>query len=328
MSTYPLFYDSVDHDRVYNADDFADWLKKFFTTGVFMGELAVSANGGMSVAVSAGYCNINGKVQNFAGTQLTLAAAESNLYRMDTIVIERNDTDRDFYLKAVTGITASSASAAAPTAPVRTGTVYQIVLAQILVAPGVTAIYDADITDKRSNSAVCGIVAGTVEQMDFSAFEAQFQDWFDRVKDTLSEDAAGNLLALINALTTRVTTAEGNIDDLEDLVGSASMGTTATTVTGAIAELNAGKSPMIKLKVASVTFNANATYGWVIIPLNINGTIIGIVEAGFSGSGGTSLDVRGWSASNPVQCYLYYRNASGVATTNTTATVRVAYIEA
>ena len=222
MSNYPFFYNSVSGDRVYDADSFSDWLKRFFTTGVFNGEFLVTEGGGMTVAVSGGYVNIGGKVQTFDPTTLTLSAASSNLYRRDAIVVERNDTDRDFYLKVVAGTNASSEAAAAAPAPVRTTTVQQIVVAHILVAPGATAIHQPDITDTRFDADICGIVAGTVDQMDFSGFEAQFQDWFDNVKDTLSDDAAGHLLALIEA-----TNAE---------IGDTPMGTEATTLTGAIAE--------------------------------------------------------------------------------------------
>ena len=37
-NAYGLFWNSVSSDRVYDADSFAEWLNKFFTTGVFNGE--------------------------------------------------------------------------------------------------------------------------------------------------------------------------------------------------------------------------------------------------------------------------------------------------
>lgn len=213
MSSYPFFYNSVSGDRVYDADSFSDWLKKFFTTGVFNGEMLVTENGGMTVSVSGGYVNIEGKVQFFDASTLILSAASSNMFRRDAIMVERNDTDRDFYLKVVAGTNAGTADAAAAPAPIRTSTVYQIVIAHVFVAPGITAIHQADITDTRANSTLCGIVAGTVEQMDFSGFESQFQDWFDNVKDTLNEDAAGNLLDITEELSEDISELSDSIQE-------------------------------------------------------------------------------------------------------------------
>ena len=49
---YGFFWDSNNGDRKYNAASFEHWLKKFFTSGVFTGDLQVTANGNMSVNVS------------------------------------------------------------------------------------------------------------------------------------------------------------------------------------------------------------------------------------------------------------------------------------
>ena len=62
MSEYAMFYNSVEGDRVYDADDMTDWLKPFFVTGVFNGQMQVTANDDMTVTVANGYVNIGGKV--------------------------------------------------------------------------------------------------------------------------------------------------------------------------------------------------------------------------------------------------------------------------
>lgn len=178
MANHALFYNSVDHDRVYNADSFSDWLKKFFTTGVFEGDLFVTAVSGMTISVGTGYVNVGGKVMIYdTTTQFTLDPANGIYPRIDTVVVERNDTDRDFYLKVVTG-DYSNLNNPIPTPPVRGGGIYQLVLAQIYVGAGVTEITQANITDTRSDPDLCGIVTGTVEEMDFSQFAAQFQAYY------------------------------------------------------------------------------------------------------------------------------------------------------
>ena len=199
---YGLFWNSVDSDRLYDADSFAEWLRKFFTTGVFEGELQVTSAGGMDVSVSSGYANIDGKVRFFDGaTKLTLATAGATYPRIDTIVVERNDTDRRITIKAITGTYSASPTA---TAPVRANNIYQIVLAQIYVAAGATSITQAAITDTRMDTSLCGIVAATIKNPDFGQWyaqnEAQFSEWFDAMKDQLTTDAAGNLQKEIDAV--------------------------------------------------------------------------------------------------------------------------------
>ncbi len=231
---YPLFYNSVNQDRVYDADSFSDWLKKFFTTGVFKDEMQVTAAGGMYVQVGSGYVNVGGKVMQFDQSTLTVGTADSRYYRIDSVIVERNDTDRQFYLKIVPGGTGTESSVTGVT-PTRSGGIYQLVLARIKVKPGATYITQQDITDTRADSDLCGIVAGTVEQMDFEQFSAQFADyfdsfktgrqadfdaWFANIQSILDEDVAGNLLNEINK---RVrmdtpyleldTTAESGTDD-------------------------------------------------------------------------------------------------------------------
>ena len=213
---YPLFYNSVEGDRTYDADSFSDWLKKFFTTGVFKNEMQVTALGGMVVQVGSGYSNVNGKVMMFDNTPLTVGTADSQYYRIDSVILERNDTLRNFVLKIVAGNTGAE-SAVTGVTPVRSGGVYQLVLARIKVKPGATFITQADITDTRADASICGIVAGTVEAMDFTQFSAQFdaylesfktgqqadfEEWFENLQDVLDEDTAGHLQNEIDALET------------------------------------------------------------------------------------------------------------------------------
>lgn len=228
---HAFFYNSVEHDRVYDADSFSELFRKFFTTGVFTGDLQVTAGEGMKVTVGSGYCNINGKVKLWQSPQtLDITTAHASYDRIDTVVIERNDTDRDFRLKAVTGSATDSPRA---TAPVRGGEIYQLVLAQISVKAGATKITQADITDTRADTSLCGTVAAAVKEVDFSQFTKQFEgffenyresvkkayddyakdiagyearqkldfeSWFDTVKGQLSGDVAGNLQKEIDEL--------------------------------------------------------------------------------------------------------------------------------
>lgn len=216
--SYGLFWNSDNGDRKYNADSFERWLRKFFTSGVFEGDLQVLENSGMIVNVTTGYCNLFGKVGLFEVTNsITLDPANSRYPRIDTIVVERNDADRMISLKKVNGSYAGDNPS--PTPPVwnETQGIFQLVLAEVYVGAGVSSITQANITDKRMDPAVCGYITGTVNEIDFSQITAQFnsyleqfeasnldefEDWFDHMKGQLSEDAAGHL--------------QEEIDDLDD----------------------------------------------------------------------------------------------------------------
>lgn len=178
---YGLFWNSDNGDRTYDANSFEYWLKKFFTSGVFEGDLQVQASSGMTLVVGSGYANVDGKVKFWnAGFNLTLSPANSTYPRIDTIVITRDNVNRTITCEVVTG--GYSGDAPQPTAPIRTAEIYQLVLAQIYVGNGVTEITQANITDTRPDTTLCGYIAGTVTEMDFSQFTAQFESYFAQFK--------------------------------------------------------------------------------------------------------------------------------------------------
>lgn len=205
---YGFFWDSNNGDRKYNAASFEHWLKKFFTSGVFTGDLQVTANGNMSVNVSSGYANVNGKVRFFENdTTLTIGTADSSLKRIDAVVIERDDIERRIELKVVQGTPATTPEAPSPK---RDG-VYQLVLAHINIPAGAVNLSKNSIRDVREDTELCGIVTGTVKEIDvehlrrqFDAicehYTEEFEKWFENAKDQLTKDAAGNLLIQIEEL--------------------------------------------------------------------------------------------------------------------------------
>lgn len=193
---YGLFWNSVNGDRKYDADSFEIWAKKFFTTGVFNGDLQVTADGGMNVLVGTGYCCVEGKVKFFdTAIRLQIMNASGVYPRIDNIVIERDDVNRWIVVKVQTG--ALSGHTPVAPAPIRENGIYQIVLAQVYVSANATEITQADITDKRADNSVCGWVVGTVNAVDVAQMTAQaqadFDAWYENIRGQLSEDAAGHL---------------------------------------------------------------------------------------------------------------------------------------
>lgn len=204
---YGLFWDSFNGDRVYNASSFEEWLKKFFYTGVFNGDLEVTANGSMVVEVGNGYCNVEGKVRFFdQAQQFTISPANGTYPRIDTVVIERNDVTREITMFVVEGD--YSGDNPQPTPPVRTGGIYQIVLANIHVDAGITELTQANIEDTRPNQELCGWVVGTVDAIDVEQITAQaqadFEAWYENIKGQLSDDAAGHLQLEIDEINDKI----------------------------------------------------------------------------------------------------------------------------
>lgn len=197
-----LFWNSQNGDRVYDADSFAEWLKPFFSNGVFSGSFTPTSADAMTVTVSAGTGFINGKIRTYdQQTTLEFATANAVYPRIDNIVLESNSADREITLKIVQGAYSSSPSAADPA---RSGGVYQLVLARVRIPAGATEIAYADITDCRADTALCGYVAAAPENPDFESWytvnELQFTEWFQKLKNQLSTDVAGNLQNEINEL--------------------------------------------------------------------------------------------------------------------------------
>ncbi len=226
---YGLFWNSENGDRTYDADNFAELLNHFFTTGVFEGELQVVANSNMTVSVKTGYCNLEGKIKFFDSiTNITLDVANSIYPRIDTIVIEKNITNRNITLKKVTGQISSSTPVA--TEPVRNETQYQIVLAQIYVGAGVSEITQSNITDTRTDSSICGYVSGTVKEIDYTQISSQwsayldefktenlytFNEWFETIQGILGKDEAAKLLAMIETNETNIATNTSSISNIQ-----------------------------------------------------------------------------------------------------------------
>lgn len=175
-----------EYDRKYNANDYCDNLAVVIGNGVLRSEnddLRVTASG-MVVTVAAGRAWINGHFyHNDAPISFTVPTAPAGGARWDRIML-RLDTSidvRNVNLRYVQGTAATNAT---KPAPVRSGNVFELVLADIYVG---TNSAGAIVTDMRSNSAVCGWVYSTAgDNSFFTTLDKNFTDWFTQTRDTLS----------------------------------------------------------------------------------------------------------------------------------------------
>lgn len=207
------FFNDIDDDRVYFAEDFARHLAKYFTNGIFNNELQVIANNDMTITIKEGDANIEGyRYTNTGDLTKTIDTADGALKRIDNVVIRLDLTNRLISAQIIKGTFNDS-----PSAPslVRSSTTYDIKLAEIYVDNGVTSITQSAIKDTRFDKNVCGNVVSTVETIDttnvynqlYTKFEeiiqqetTEFTDWFNRIKNQLDTDAAGHLAAEINKI--------------------------------------------------------------------------------------------------------------------------------
>lgn len=174
------FFNSVNSDRVYNADQIGDMFEGLISGGVYesVGDaFKVSPSSGLTVSVGSGRAIVGNKWAKLdAATTLTLNAASVTQNRYTAIVLRRNATARTVTLEMIDGAPATN-----PTKPsiTRNATTYDILLAYVRVNANATAITAANIEDTRANTSVCGFVTGLISQVDTSDLFTQYETAYD-----------------------------------------------------------------------------------------------------------------------------------------------------
>ncbi|GCD13112.1 hypothetical protein [Clostridium tagluense] len=172
------FFNSINGDRKYKASDFAEFFNSLLTNGVFPNpstNLQVINNGNMTVTVKAGKAWVNGYCYiNDSDLILPISVADGILNRIDRVVIQYNTVNRNITAKVKKGMLASS-----PVALMlqRDADGYELGIADIYIARGVTSIVQANITDLRMSTSYCGWVNSLI-QADTTAIFNQYLDWF------------------------------------------------------------------------------------------------------------------------------------------------------
>lgn len=191
------FFNAIDGDRKYNADQMSEYFDGLVSNGVYEsvgGALQVLASSGMTVNVQTGRAIINCKwLNNDAVLTLNITQAHAVLNRYTAVVVRLDIVNRTISITTKDGTPASN-----PVQPTMTSssTMVELCLAYIYVGAGVTSITQANITDTRPDNTVCGWVTGLVEQVDTSTlflqwqtayeeFYQSFQSWFDTLTKQL-----------------------------------------------------------------------------------------------------------------------------------------------
>lgn len=183
-------FNSINGDRKYKAEDFREYFATFIGNGVFPNPSTnlqvIGENGDMTVTLKVGNGWINGALYiNDNDLILPIDVADGVLNRIDRIVLRMDTVGRAINAKVKKGAFASS-----PVAPVlqRDADGYEIGIADIYIAAGATQITQANITDLRLNTSLCGIVHGTVEQVDTTTLFNQYLSWLTQKKAQYDAD--------------------------------------------------------------------------------------------------------------------------------------------
>lgn len=191
MSVTCGFFNAIDHDRRYNAEQMSAIFDGIINDGVFMNigsALAVkgasdddpeATDANMNVYVHPGRCWFDHTwTMNDAILPVPVETSELVLDRLDTLVLEvnHNDAVRTNEFKIIKGTPSSE-----PVAAVLEDSeyVHQHALAYIYVKSGVTEIHTADVTNCIGTSE-CPFVSGVLETVDADILIAQWMDQFTR----------------------------------------------------------------------------------------------------------------------------------------------------
>ena len=175
------FFNSINGDRLYNADDFNRYFNALVSSGVVpfpdASSFQVIASSGMQVKISPGKAFIDGHwIENDAYVYLTLDNADTAIPRRDSIILRLDNSGR----KIILTIKKGALSGLAPQQSLeRSETIKEYELANIIVWQRTTTITQSNITDTRGNSARCGWCAGLVTQKNTENFFLQWQSKYD-----------------------------------------------------------------------------------------------------------------------------------------------------
>lgn len=215
-------------DRAETSDLFRLLFSKLVSSGVLASPsdcFQVVAAEGLNVTVRPGFGMINGAfAHDEAENTLTLEKAPAQYSRIDRIVLRCNYADRLCELVVKTGTVANNPVAPKIVQPAA-GDYYELGLATVTVGANVTAVTQANITDTRMDSTVCGFITQLIDHLDTSVFFAQLDQFYTEFVSKTEADyrlSREEYLAMcqdiVDTLNTFEKTAESDFDTWFDTI--------------------------------------------------------------------------------------------------------------
>jgi hypothetical protein len=195
------FFNSLNGDRTYDADQMSEYFDGLVSNGVYEsvggGLQVLAVSEGMAVNVSTGRALINCKwLNNSAVLTLDITSAHAILNRWTAVIVRLDIVNRLMTITTKDGTPATD-----PVKPPMQSdaSMIEMCLAYVYVAADSGSISQADITDMRGSN-LCGWVTGLIEQVDtatlflqwqtafnnyYQQMTSAFNDWFNTLTDEL-----------------------------------------------------------------------------------------------------------------------------------------------
>lgn len=208
------FYDAVNDDRTYSADDMNRPYKRLVSNGVFatpQGTAStdlqvISANNGMQIIVKAGEGIFGDKwFENTADMNITVPSNTSTVSRIDSVIVQ---VDKRVSGRVGNIVYRTGTPASTPAAPAinEVSNVVEYRLANVYVAAAASTITNASITDLRGSSS-CPWITALINQVDTSTlweqWQAAYQEYYDHMTESFGawfENLTENLTAETNLM--------------------------------------------------------------------------------------------------------------------------------
>lgn len=258
------FFNAINKDRVYSADDMNRPYRRLISNGIFANPKGTasndmqvfSTNNGMDIIVSKGDAIIGDKwFENPSDLIITISQNSEVLPRIDSIIaqVDKTQAGRTGSIVYRQGYASNN-----PVHPEinTTEDIVEIRIADIRISPSCVKVTQDLITDCRGSNE-CPWITSLIYQVDTSTLYSQWQaaykkyyedqeaehdeyfeqfkntmedffaqeeqafgTWFDQMKEQLSEEAAGKLLAKINKVEDNLVSTNEKVEELtEDYTG-------------------------------------------------------------------------------------------------------------
>lgn len=171
------YFNSINGDRKYNAEDMTMYFKGLVSDGVYQtvgNMLAVNAGDGMTVTIGTGRALVNMHwIENTSimSVDLGTASVSSDTYKL--IVLRCNLTDD---ARSVSVIVKDSTDGAITLT--NTEMITELCLARVRIRKNAATISQSDIRDYRGSN-YCPWITGLVKQVDVSQLNAQFYRYYE-----------------------------------------------------------------------------------------------------------------------------------------------------
>jgi hypothetical protein len=180
------FFNSLNGDRTYDADQMSQYFKGLISNGVFAnigGSMAVVADGqSMSVNVLTGRAVIDCKwIENDAAYPVTITQSHATLPRYTAVVVQLDSVERLIRITTKDGTPAST-----PEEP-EIDSATELCLAMILVPAQSNTVIQSRVIDKRGSS-LCLWVTGLITQLDTNQLFLQWSELWNTWFSGLTED--------------------------------------------------------------------------------------------------------------------------------------------